>query len=33
VSFTNPTSTARLQLLNLWLLKAMFRCFDDGSLP
>jgi hypothetical protein len=26
VSFTNPTSTVGLQLLNLWLLKIMLRC-------
>jgi hypothetical protein len=30
VSFTNPTSTARLQLLNLRLLNAMFRCVNHG---
>jgi hypothetical protein len=30
VSFTNPTFTAGLQLLNVWLLKVMFRCVNDG---
>jgi hypothetical protein len=30
VSFTNPTSTVWLQLLNLWLLKVMFRRVNDG---
>ena len=29
LSFTNPTSTVALQLLNLWLLKVMFRCVND----
>jgi hypothetical protein len=29
VSFTNPTSTVGLQLLNLSLLKAMLRCVND----
>jgi hypothetical protein len=29
-SFTNPTSTVGLQLLNLWLLKVMSRCINDG---
>jgi hypothetical protein len=30
VSFTYPTSTVGLQLLNLWLLKIMLRCANDG---
>jgi hypothetical protein len=30
VSFTNPKSTVELQLLNLWLLKVMLRCVNDG---
>jgi hypothetical protein len=30
VSFTNATSTVGLQLLNLWLLKVMLRCVNDG---
>jgi hypothetical protein len=30
VSFTNPTSTVGLQLLNLWLLKIILRCVNDG---
>jgi hypothetical protein len=30
VSFTNPTSTVGLQLLNLWLLWVMLRCVNDG---
>jgi hypothetical protein len=32
VSFTNPTSgvAVGLQLLNLWLLKVMLRCVNDG---
>jgi hypothetical protein len=30
MSFTNSTSTAGLQLLNLWLLKVMLRCVNDG---
>jgi hypothetical protein len=30
VSFTNPTFTLQLQLLNLWLLKVMLRCVNDG---
>jgi hypothetical protein len=30
VSFTNPTSTVGLQLLNLRLLKVMLRCANDG---
>jgi hypothetical protein len=30
LNFTNPTSMAGLQLLNLWLLKVMFRCVNDG---
>jgi hypothetical protein len=29
VSFTNPTFTVRLQLLNVWLLKVMLRCVKD----
>jgi hypothetical protein len=29
VSFTNPTSTVGLQLLNLWLLIVMLRCVND----
>jgi hypothetical protein len=29
VSFTNPTSTAGLQLLNLCLLKVVLRCVSD----
>jgi hypothetical protein len=29
VTFTNLTSTVGLQLLNLWLLKAMLRCVND----
>jgi hypothetical protein len=31
MSFTNPTSTVGLQLLNLWLLKVMLRCVKDGD--
>jgi transposase len=27
---TNPTSTVGLKLLNLWLLKVMLRCVNDG---
>jgi hypothetical protein len=30
VSFTRPTSTVGLQLLNLWLLKVMLRCINNG---
>jgi hypothetical protein len=30
VSFRNPTSMIGLQLLNLWLLKVMLRCVNDG---
>jgi hypothetical protein len=30
VSFTNPTFTVGLQLLNLWLLKVMLRYLNDG---
>jgi hypothetical protein len=30
VSFTNPTSTVGLQLLNLWLRKAMLKWVNDG---
>jgi hypothetical protein len=30
MSFTNPTSTVRLQLLNLWVLKVKLRCVKDG---
>jgi hypothetical protein len=30
VSYTNPTSTAGLQLLNLWSLKVLLRCVNDG---
>jgi hypothetical protein len=30
VNFTNPISTVGLQLLNLWLLKVMLRCVNDG---
>jgi hypothetical protein len=30
MSFINPTSTVGLQLLNLWLLKAMLRLVNDG---
>jgi hypothetical protein len=30
VSFTNPTSTVGLQLLNLRLLKVTLRCINDG---
>jgi hypothetical protein len=30
VSFTNPTSTIGLQLLNLWLLKVIPRSVNDG---
>jgi hypothetical protein len=33
VGFTNATSTAGLQLLNLWLLKVMLRCVNDGVTP
>jgi hypothetical protein len=29
VSFTNPTSTVWLKLLNLWLLKVMLSCIND----
>jgi hypothetical protein len=32
-AFTNPTSIVRLQLLNLWLLKVMLRCVNDGVTP
>jgi hypothetical protein len=31
VSFTNPTSTVGLQLLNLRLLKVILRCVNDGD--
>jgi hypothetical protein len=31
MSFTNPSSMVRLQLLNLWLLKVMLRCINDGA--
>jgi hypothetical protein len=30
MSLTNPTSTVGLHLLNLWLLKIMLRCVNDG---
>jgi hypothetical protein len=30
VRFRNPISTVGLQLLNLWLLKVMLRCVNDG---
>jgi hypothetical protein len=30
IQFTNPTSTAGLQLLNSWSLKVMLRCLSDG---
>jgi hypothetical protein len=30
MSFTNPASTVELQLPNLWLLKVIFRCVNDG---
>jgi hypothetical protein len=30
VNFTNPTSTAGMQLLNLCLLKVILRCVNDG---
>jgi hypothetical protein len=30
MSFTNQTSMVRLQLLNLWLLKVILRCINDG---
>jgi hypothetical protein len=30
VSFTNPTSTVGLQLLNLWLLNVMLRCINNN---
>jgi hypothetical protein len=30
INFTNPTSTAGLQFLNLSLLKVMLRCVNDG---
>jgi hypothetical protein len=30
VSIISPTSTVGLQLLNLWLLKVIFRCIDEG---
>jgi hypothetical protein len=30
MSFTNPASMVGLQLLNLWLLKVMLRCENDG---
>jgi hypothetical protein len=30
MSFTNPTSTVGLHLLNLWLLKVMLRCINNG---
>jgi hypothetical protein len=30
VSFANPASTVGLQLLNLWLLKVMLKCLNDG---
>jgi hypothetical protein len=29
-SFADPTSAVGLQLLNLWLLKAVLRCVNDG---
>jgi hypothetical protein len=31
VSFTNPTSTVGLQLLNPWLLKVMHVCVNDDA--
>jgi hypothetical protein len=30
MSSTNPPSTVGLQLLNLWLLKIVIRCVNDG---
>jgi hypothetical protein len=30
ISFTKPISAARLQLLNLWILKVMLGCVNDG---
>jgi hypothetical protein len=33
VRSTNTTSTVGLQLLNLWLLKAMHRCINGGVRP
>jgi hypothetical protein len=30
MSFTNPTYMVGLQVLNLWLLKVMFRCVNNG---
>jgi hypothetical protein len=30
MSFTNPTSMVGLQLLNVWLLKVMLRCVNNG---
>jgi hypothetical protein len=30
MSFTNPTSTVGLQLLNLWVPKVMLRCVNNG---